>query len=654
MENKKIEMVFMTLLMLTIITVSGISYAKTFDNSQSKLWEAVQSLNTSNVMVLDAQNTRFSVNSIKVLFIDGSWLTIQNMNPERTQQLRNIVRNSVPVIIVGGDPNLIYRIAESGRRCTMNSAPLACGAFFDGKKTSYLFEHGVCDLSWIVNDSYKWSIGKLQISMKTPVADSADNSITSVPQAYWEDIGDDGHSYDYGQYGTVYIVDSWSRLAYDQSPYYDWFSVTTSVTCHPGNAQFGNDWRTADVQNYNWMSTVVHNSDSDLITRHGPTTTSDETTVSYTLGIEAGAGKDPGAAVSATYSVSYTVGDVKVYDQSDLQNLKLCWFHDLNDEKNVACYDYTFIPGFTARMLPLGGYNVLEFVEEYYVNWIKPNLNYPWPASWWYAYHDHESIWYAYMFYNFRSPDIPSKPSGPESGFKNTEYQFSTSTSDPNGNAVQYRFDWGDGIISDWTGNTQEDNPIVMSHSWSNSGSKSIRAQAREFIYDDYYESGWSDLWSITISDRAPNAPSAPGGRIAICTVNSYTYSCSASDPDNDNIYYEFSWGDGSQSTVVGPYTSGTTAYASHTYASAGTYSIQVRAKDTDNQYGDWSPQLVVTVHKIGDVNGDGSANVLDLIAVQNVFNTHEGDPNWNYFADQHPDGIINVLDLIEVANHLD
>ena len=47
-------------------------------------------------------------------------------------------------------------------------------------------------------------------------------------------------------------------------------------------------------------------------------------------------------------------------------------------------------------------------------------------------------------------PNTPATPSGPSSGFTGTDYNFSTSASDPDGDSLEYRYDWGDGEISSW------------------------------------------------------------------------------------------------------------------------------------------------------------------------------------------------------------
>jgi hypothetical protein len=53
-----------------------------------------------------------------------------------------------------------------------------------------------------------------------------------------------------------------------------------------------------------------------------------------------------------------------------------------------------------------------------------------------------------------------------------------------------------------------------------------------------------------------------------------------------------------------------------------------------------------------GDVNGDGTVNILDAIALGNAFLATPSSPNWNPNADINGDGIENVLDAIILGNH--
>jgi Ca2+-binding EF-hand superfamily protein len=56
---------------------------------------------------------------------------------------------------------------------------------------------------------------------------------------------------------------------------------------------------------------------------------------------------------------------------------------------------------------------------------------------------------------------------------------------------------------------------------------------------------------------------------------------------------------------------------------------------------------------KQGDVNHDGSVDVLDLLVVAKALGTHPSDPKWNRNANINGDGEIDVLDLLWVAKYL-
>ena len=90
------------------------------------------------------------------------------------------------------------------------------------------------------------------------------------------------------------------------------------------------------------------------------------------------------------------------------------------------------------------------------------------------------------------NPTTPSIPGGPSSGYIQSSYNFSTAASDPDGDALQYRFDWGDGVISSWGAASQ-------SHSWSSSGDFCVKARAKD---SKGALSGWSDCKSITITQK--------------------------------------------------------------------------------------------------------------------------------------------------------
>jgi hypothetical protein len=55
-------------------------------------------------------------------------------------------------------------------------------------------------------------------------------------------------------------------------------------------------------------------------------------------------------------------------------------------------------------------------------------------------------------------------------------------------------------------------------------------------------------------------------------------------------------WGDGNFSDWLGPFASGVTSNAQHSWTIKGTYSIRVKAKDTNGAESNWSEPLAVTM----------------------------------------------------------
>lgn len=85
----------------------------------------------------------------------------------------------------------------------------------------------------------------------------------------------------------------------------------------------------------------------------------------------------------------------------------------------------------------------------------------------------------------------PSAPvvGGPQSGTKNTVYDYTAVSSDEDNDSIQYEFDWGDdtSITSDFVDNATV---VTESHSWSAGGVYNVMVKA----YDAMSESGTSKL----------------------------------------------------------------------------------------------------------------------------------------------------------------
>jgi len=113
-----------------------------------------------------------------------------------------------------------------------------------------------------------------------------------------------------------------------------------------------------------------------------------------------------------------------------------------------------------------------------------------------------------------------------------------------------------------------------------------------------------SPFWAYYVDDTiaatpqsttAPKKPNPPSGPTSGKANVEYTYSGYTTDPNGDNIYYLFNWGDGNKSGWLGPYPSGTTVQASHAWSYGGIYNVTLKAKDATVD-GPWSDPLAVQI----------------------------------------------------------
>ncbi len=109
---------------------------------------------------------------------------------------------------------------------------------------------------------------------------------------------------------------------------------------------------------------------------------------------------------------------------------------------------------------------------------------------------DIDGIRYIYPESGNRPPNTPSSPSGPDAGTHGPSYSFTTSTTDPDGDQVAFKFSWGDGTKSGWTSFVGSGGSASMSHSWSSQGTYAVRAKAKDV---NGAESGWSSSHEIVI-----------------------------------------------------------------------------------------------------------------------------------------------------------
>ncbi len=97
-------------------------------------------------------------------------------------------------------------------------------------------------------------------------------------------------------------------------------------------------------------------------------------------------------------------------------------------------------------------------------------------------------------------------------------------------------------------------------------------------------------------AEACPDTPLIPSGRAQGHNGTGYRYTTSTSHPSSDAIWYQWDWGDETQSEWLGPYASGAPCEAAHTWVTSGTYRIQVKAKDSADCESDWSDPFIVSM----------------------------------------------------------
>jgi hypothetical protein len=105
---------------------------------------------------------------------------------------------------------------------------------------------------------------------------------------------------------------------------------------------------------------------------------------------------------------------------------------------------------------------------------------------------------------------------------------------------------------------------------------------ATDVMIQDIPPEGYNISWP----DKPSTPDGPPGGKVG----ETYTYTSFTSDPDGDDVYYLFDWGDGTDTGWI------ETGEANHTWSKKGSYKIKVKAKDTHDFESRWSDPLVVTM----------------------------------------------------------
>ncbi|UCF49992.1 MAG: hypothetical protein JSU91_00495 [Thermoplasmatales archaeon] len=143
------------------------------------------------------------------------------------------------------------------------------------------------------------------------------------------------------------------------------------------------------------------------------------------------------------------------------------------------------------------------------------------------------------------------------------------------------------------------------------------QGQAHQYAISEMYERGlWYDLkyetfihgslWgnpdlgmnSLSENDPPEKPMQALGplnGKVGV----EYFYSSSTTDPNNEELFYLFDWGDGTNSGWFGPYISGGPVEASHTWSDVDNFEIKIIAQDINGTKSVWSDPVSVEIPRL-------------------------------------------------------
>jgi len=193
----------------------------------------------------------------------------------------------------------------------------------------------------------------------------------------------------------------------------------------------------------------------------------------------------------------------------------------------------------------------------------------------------------------FASAEPPASPSGP--------YPASGS----NGVTIFIRLHWtGDNQTRtyDVYFGTDSTPPLVAANLTTTSYNPGILQVNTTYYwqivaYNAQQEYNVSPVWNFTAApDTPPFPPTILGGPTAAGKGILLNFTAVAHDPEADQVYYQWDWGDGNVSEWFGPYAFGEHSIASYRYVQNGSYNVVARAKDIHGEKSSWSATYHVTI----------------------------------------------------------
>ncbi len=190
-----------------------------------------------------------------------------------------------------------------------------------------------------------------------------------------------------------------------------------------------------------------------------------------------------------------------------------------------------------------------------------------------------------------RPPEIPQAPTGATNWYTDKQYTCAVIATDPNGDNVAVRFDWGDSTIGDWTDWSLSGGEMTSSHVWADTGTYQVMAQARD---RKLATSDWSAALAVEVLPR-PEVPAVPIGPTLCFKDTTYTFKSVTTDRFGDSVSIRFDWG--SDTSDWSPFVaSGETVAMNYAWSQIGNNQVKAQARDPEFHSTDWSDGLAVEV----------------------------------------------------------
>ncbi len=118
-------------------------------------------------------------------------------------------------------------------------------------------------------------------------------------------------------------------------------------------------------------------------------------------------------------------------------------------------------------------------------------------------------------------------------------------------------------------------------------------------VWVDEKSSVKGPIWEFTTAkNQAPYKPRVSSGPQAAGSGIKLNFSAIATDPECNEVYIMWDWGDGNFSDWIGPYSCCDRVIANYSWVEEGIYDIRVKAKDENGIESDWSNVHLVNISK--------------------------------------------------------